>query len=109
MGTDRFPHGRAVASFGLTSRGLNPGWGQEAPGPCTRVFSSRAAGLRPESDLPTGTFPAGGHGSHEQALSTSSLVYASQQGWAGPFTGGWGVSCLGKQPPKRGLVFLLSP
>lgn len=36
VGTERFPHGRAVASFGLTSRGLNPGWGRR-PGALVHV------------------------------------------------------------------------
>lgn len=77
--TDRIPHSRALASFSLTSRGTQPRMGAGDPrGPGTHVFSSRAAGLRPETDLPTETLPAGGRGPYEQARSTSSLVCASQ-------------------------------
>ena len=109
LGTDRFPHSRAVASFSLTSLGNQPRMGAGDPGALVLMSSSTAPGLRPETDLPTGTLPTGSHGSHKQVLSTNSFVCASQQGWEGPFTGGWGASCRGKQPPERGLVFLVSP
>lgn len=45
VGTDRFPHGRAVASFGLTSPGTQPRMGAGAPGPwymCLFIQSSWA-------------------------------------------------------------------
>lgn len=105
VGTDRFPQSRAVASFSLTSRGTWPRMGAGDPGALVLMSSSTAAGLRPETDLPTGTLPAGSHGSHKQALSTNSLVCASQQGWEGPFTGGWGRAALESSPLRGGLCF----
>lgn len=58
VGTDRFPHGRAVASFGLTSRGTQPRMGAGGPGALVHVsFHTEQLGSGQRVTFPLGPSP----------------------------------------------------
>ena len=84
VGTDRFPHGRAVASFGLTSRGTQPRMGAGGPGALVHVS------FHPEQ-LGSGPFPLGPSPQVAMVLTSKRFPPAASSMPAN--RAGWGRSC----------------